>query len=82
MVLWGFPCNLLDIVVLPSNNSGEEAIAFKVKENRLEKMTNIKDTITTPFDDLDFIVETLDKTATLPLDKVVGNVVEVIIESG
>ncbi len=73
---------LLDIVVMPSGNSGEEAIAFKVKKNALEKMVDIEDTITTPLDDLDFIIETLDKTTIEALDKIVGDVFKVIIKGG
>ena len=69
-------------MVSPSSNSGEEVIAFKVKKNALEKMIDIEDTITTPLDDLDFIVETLNKTTIEPLDKIVGNVVKVVVKGG
>ncbi len=43
-------------------------------------MLDIEDTITTPLDDLDFIVEALDKTTIEPSDKIVGNVVEVVVK--
>jgi hypothetical protein len=42
VLLWGFPCKPQDIVVTPSANSDEEALAFKVKKNALEKMTDIE----------------------------------------
>ena len=45
-------------------------------------MADIEDTITTSLDDLSFIVEPLDKTAIEPFDKIVGNVIEVVIKGG
>ena len=40
-------------------------------------MVNIKDAIAATFDDLDFVVEALDKTTIEPFDKIVGNVIKV-----
>ncbi len=45
-------------------------------------MRDIEDTVTTSLDDLDFIVEALNKTAVEPRDKIVVNVVEVVIKGG
>jgi len=45
-------------------------------------MVNIEDTIAASFDDLDFVVEALDKTTIVPFDKVIGNVVEMVIKRG
>lgn len=83
-LLWGLPCKPLDIVVssLANPNAGKETIAFKVKKNALEKMVNSEDAITPALDDLDFIIETLNKTTIEPLDKIVGDVVKVVIQRG
>ena len=65
-----------------SANRGETAITFNVKEDTLKQMVNIEDAIATTFDDLDFVVETLDKTTIEPFDKIVGNVIKVVIKAG
>ena len=45
-------------------------------------MSAIEDTITTTLDNLDFIVEALNKTTIEPFDKIVGNVVKMVIKGG
>ena len=39
----------------------------------LEQMLDVQDTITTPFDDFDLVIEPFDKGARLILDEVVGD---------
>ena len=59
-------------MVWASYHAREEAIAFQIQEDALEQMTYIQDAITAAFDDLDFIVESLDKPTAGAPDKIVG----------
>jgi len=61
-------------VVSPSSNSGEKAIAFQVKKNALEKMIDIEDTVTTPLDDFDFVIQSFHKSTCVSRNKIIGSI--------
>jgi hypothetical protein len=52
---------------------GKQAIAIQVQEDALEQMLEVENTVATPLEDLDLVVEAFDKATILALDKIVGN---------
>jgi len=58
----------------------EEFEAFEVEPDTLKQMRNVCDSITAPFEDFDFVVEALLKPARLAVEKVIGDLVEPVIE--
>ena len=58
----------------------EELEAFQIEPDALKQMRNVRDSITAPFEDFDLVVEALLKTARLAVEKVVGDLVEPVIE--
>ena len=51
----------------------EQSITFYVKENTLEDMFQVEQTITTTIQDLDFVIEAFDETAVGSVDKEIGD---------
>ncbi len=60
--------------------SSETTIAFQVKKKPLEEIRNTKDTIATPFERFDFVVQTFDKTTAEPVDEVIGDFIPPVVE--
>jgi hypothetical protein len=58
----------------------EELEAFEIEPDTLKQMRNVCDSITPPFEDFDFVVEALLKTARLAVEKVISDLVEPVIE--
>jgi hypothetical protein len=58
----------------------EELEAFEVEPDALKQMRNVCDPITAPFEDFDPIVDALLKPARLSVEKVIGDLVEPVIE--
>jgi hypothetical protein len=58
----------------------EELEAFEIGPDTLKQMRNVCDPITAPFEDLDFVVEALLKPARLAVEKIVGDLVEPVVE--
>ncbi len=58
----------------------EQLEAFEVKPDSLKQMSNVRDSITAPFENFDLVVEALLKTACLAVEEVVGDLVEPVIE--
>ena len=61
-------------------SNSEEFEAFKVEPDSLKQMRNICDSITTPFEDFDLVVQALLKAARLAVEKVIGDLIEPVIE--
>jgi len=60
LALWDFPCKAPYLVVVSSPpESGEEAIAFQIKIKTLEEMGDVKNTVATPLQHLNLVVEAL-----------------------
>jgi hypothetical protein len=51
----------------------EQAIAFQIEEDALEQMLQIEQSITTPLEHLDFVVQSFNKATVLPVDEVVDD---------
>src|SRR3989304_5047924 len=52
---------------------GEQTIAFQIQINALKKMFQIEDTVATPFQDFELVVEPFNKAAAGSVDKVSGD---------
>jgi len=68
---------------------GEQAITFQIQVNALEEVLQVEQAITTLFQYLEPVIETLHKAAALSMDEVIGNLfprafqgIEKVIEAG
>ena len=57
-----------------------ELETFEIEPDTLKQMRNVCYPITTPLEDIDFVVEALLKSARLTVEKVIGDLVEPVIE--
>ncbi len=49
--------------------SGKKSIAFKVKKKALKEMMEIKQSVTAPLENFDFVVDPLHKTAAMAMQE-------------
>ena len=62
--------------------SGEEAIALKVKIKTLEKSCDLENAITTPFDRFDLIVQAFHETTVEAMHKIVDDFIQPVVKCG
>lgn len=58
----------------------EELEAFQIEPDSLKQMRHIRDSITSPFEDFDLVVQALLKAARLAVEKVVGDLIQPVVE--
>jgi hypothetical protein len=58
----------------------EELEAFEIEPDTLKQMRNVCDPLAPPFEDFDFVFKALLKPARLAVEKVIGDLVELVVE--